>query len=72
MGPLTCCCSEASGVSVRVRPFREAAALCCTKGRGKTRLGHMMYLLLKKKIPETLLIFSFLNKVSTLKPKLVF
>lgn len=44
MGPQTCSCSEASRVSLQVRPF-EAAALCCTNGRGKRRLGHMMYLL---------------------------
>lgn len=49
MGPLTCCCSEALGVSLRVRPCSEAPVLCCTKGRGKRRLGHMTYLLFKKK-----------------------
>lgn len=54
MGPLTCCCSEASGVSLRIRPSNEAAALCCTEGRGKRRLGHMTYLLYKKKQKKSL------------------
>lgn len=34
MGPQECCCSKVSGPSVEIRPFTEAAVLCCTKGKG--------------------------------------
>lgn len=42
--------------------------------RRRRRLGHMTYVCCKKQkiLPPFLLIFSFLNKVSTLKQKLVY
>ena len=31
---------DVSGTSFEIRRFIEAAAMCCTKGRGGRRLGH--------------------------------
>ena len=64
---------DVSGTSFEIRCFNKAAALYCTKRRGGRGLGHKTYVCCKKKIlPPFLLIFSFLNKISTLKQKLVY